>query len=329
MDIKERDASKKVEQTVQFADGDSSSTVLIAQGVQIRIPDAAVQSIPVLEALLSGRFPQKRNEDGVICTDMNPKTLYSCVAFAAGGSTQPHVLLTKLSRKESSVDKLVEMADYLCIDLPTVEDVIDLVDLEKKLKDIKQKEIMRVARRSYERSYEIPDRQGARDAAAVLCFTIAKQSLSQTNQIRSKLSNDVLFVVSHARTFGPRLRTHTWRAFESKFSLTSKQWKQFERWVSEEGLRFQFDCEDGCGWHLYELLLEVLFYWKPSSFVPCHEYKEIEIFYLHSWLCRDMVQRSGKSDNNRTHRVGSKFREAFWKVYFCSFATLPTTTMVD
>ena len=64
---------------------------------------------------------------------------------------------------------------------------------------------------------DVPDRQGAREVAETLCFTILRWSVDVLeNKIQPKLTTDVQFVVAHAATFGPRIRTHIWRAFQDK-----------------------------------------------------------------------------------------------------------------
>ena len=49
--------------------------------------------------------------------------------------------------------------------------------------------------------------------------------------MRSKLYNLVLFVVSHPRTFGRRLRHHTWMLAKEKITFTQKQMVELESWI--------------------------------------------------------------------------------------------------
>lgn len=116
--------------------------------------------------------------------------------------------------------------------------------MEKKNEE-KAEQMERVARRTYCRSGDIHDRTGARDAAAKLCFSIIKQSLPMhENKVRKKVVTDVLYVVSHAKTFGPRLRRHIWKTIESKVRLTPGQLKQFAEWVTEDALSLDFYSHD-------------------------------------------------------------------------------------
>ena len=113
-------------------------------------------------------------------------------------------------------------------------------ELEESLKDTKSQEMIKMARDCYAPGVG-PDRDSARDAAAVLAFSIALDAIDlSTSKIRNKVQMDVLHVVSHARSFGPRLRTHIWRVFNERTTLTTKQEKIFDRWVSDEGLSFDF-----------------------------------------------------------------------------------------
>ena len=70
--------------------------------------------------------------------------------------------------------------------------------------------------------------------------------LSLTNRSLQVFPTRNVYVVSHAKSFGPRLRSHLWHVFESMVSLTAGQERQFERWVTPEGLKFDLyvDSED-------------------------------------------------------------------------------------
>ena len=86
---------------------------------------------------------------------------------------------------------------------------------------------------------DVPDRQGAREVAVTLCFTILRWSVDVLeNKIQPKLTTDVQFVVAHAATFGPRIRTHIWRAFQDKGKLSQPQYqRQFEQWLTADATR--------------------------------------------------------------------------------------------
>ncbi|KAL7575551.1 hypothetical protein ACA910_020127 [Epithemia clementina (nom. ined.)] len=203
----------------------------------VTISPDVLAKIPYFQPLLSGRW--EKGDGGLSCS-LKRNVLYACLAYAESNLKNPAVLLTKLESTSGSVPELIRAMEFLCLSVPKVSTLDELCQLEKALKDTKAEEMTKIARRTYERSYEIPDRCGARNAAAKLCFSLVQQSLDATNsnKIRSKIVNDVLYVVSHARTFGPRLRKHLWRTFEMIFTLTVKQQKQFDQWVAGDALDF-------------------------------------------------------------------------------------------
>ena len=91
---------------------------------------------------------------------------------------------------------------------------------------------------------DVPDRQGAREVAATLCFTILRWSVDVLeNKIQPKLTTDVQFVVAHAATSGPRIRTHIWRAFQDKGKLSQPQYQRQVRAVVDG----RCDTADGGG----------------------------------------------------------------------------------
>jgi hypothetical protein len=168
---------------------------------------------------------------------MNPNLLYACLEYAKPAEKTTRVLLTKLYSKES-VTELVEFTDYIALKLPTVSSVDELKELDKRLRDIRQETIEKAARKTYYRTYDFPDRIGARDAAAILCFSLEKQTLSlSVHTVKQKIITDVLFVVSHAKTLGPRLRTHVWKSFSRRtcFHLQLSQWHTPPVWQTRRG----------------------------------------------------------------------------------------------
>ncbi len=132
--------------------------------------------------------------------------------------------------RSHNVKNIVDLSEFLCRSLPVVKDDDELKKLEERLKDV---------RKSYYEPENVSGQVGARDEAARLAFSLVLGTIDlSTNKNRSKVSMDVLFIGSHAKTFGPRLKTHVWRLFEGMVNLTAKQEKMYERWVSPEGLSF-------------------------------------------------------------------------------------------
>ena len=223
--------------------GAQNVMVVVSRGLPVKGTEAAFRRIPYLQPILDGRFSQKKDEDGNIIIDVDPDSFYSCMAFAESSFKQPTLLLTTLSKKKNGVEDLISTADYIGIDIPYISTLDELLELEKALRDVKGETFVKIYRKTYEPSGEIPDRMGARDAAATLCFSIAKQTLpiSSNNKIHQKVVTDTLFILSHARTFGPRLRTHVWAEFQKVVTLTDKQRnKQFGQWISKDALEFDF-----------------------------------------------------------------------------------------
>lgn len=214
---------------------DIEIVTILARDEVIVVPKQVAMGIPYFEPLLSGRW----SYDEYLPIDVEPSLMKLFVFYANNSYKESSVLLTKLSRKKRASD-VVELSNYLCHNLPVVTNLQELKMLEERLKDVKQQELEKVARGCYEPGHA-PDRFGAREAGAQLAFSLVLNTLDLHNsQIRNKVVNDVLFIVSHAKTFGPRLRTHIWRVFNEKISTTPKQMKQFDNWISEE--RLSFDC---------------------------------------------------------------------------------------
>lgn len=215
-----------------------------ARGTLIKARGSIFNNVPLLETMLAERIPQTKDNFGHLCIDLDPKVLHACVSFGASGFGSPGLLLTKLS-VSVEISELMTTADYLMIDMKTISSLKELKILELSLKDVKNETMWKVARHTYEPTGDTPDRHGARDASAELCFSLNKQTLNlNDNQIKSKITTDVLFVVSHAKTFGPRIRTHIWHEFQKVVSLTARQMRMFDEWVSDRGLKFDFNQYD-------------------------------------------------------------------------------------
>ena len=184
--------------------------------------------VPFFE-LLSSRW---RNE-GTVSVDIDPHILHACIAFAISNFQSPSLLLTKLS-SSSNVDDLVDALDFLGMKLPIISSTAELAETEKRLRKGHSRRTSANAH-----SHEIPNRVSAKDAASEICFSIAKNSMDLSNDqfMKKQITIDILFIVSHPKAFGPRLRTHAWNIFQKCITLTLEQKKQFARWVTEEGLK--------------------------------------------------------------------------------------------
>ena len=129
-----------------------------------------------------------------------------------------------------SVCKLLDLVEHLGLidEFHLLKDKDQLKALESRVR------MVRIARRTYAPSGDIPHRLGARVAAAILCFPLARQTMNlslSNHQLRRKVQTDVLFFMSYAKTFGPRIRTNICHEFNKLHALTTKQMKQWNKWT--------------------------------------------------------------------------------------------------
>lgn len=219
---------------------DKNVMIISARGRLVKGNETCFRMVPFLNQtlFLDCQDSHQKDDEGNILLDIHPESFYACIAYAHSAFMLQSLLLTKLSTGSGSgsVQELICTADHLGINIPTISTMDELVDLEKDLRNGKDD------------CEEGPDRSSARDAAARLCFSIAKGSIpmlssNENNKIKQKVVTDTLFIVSHQRIFGPRLRTHLWMEFEKVITLTDKQRsKQFAEWVSDDGLKYDFYC---------------------------------------------------------------------------------------
>ena len=213
-----------------------------AREILVEVKKSVLSSIPFLEAILSGTsFNNEESEEGVVIVDIDPYLLKICIFYAENYQyfNSRSCLLTKLSKKRD-FSELLQLLDYLGVE-PKIEFATDLSSLkclEERLKDIKD---------GYPDECSFPGeddnwagRAEARNAAVELCVTLLMQrsgDISLPHRCIQKLQTDVLFVISHAATFGPRIRNHVWNASEN---IAQPSMKQAAKWVTEE--RLEFDC---------------------------------------------------------------------------------------
>jgi hypothetical protein len=106
----------------------------------------------------------------------------------------------------------------------------DLI-LDQMLKDTKIiEETIRVGRRTYETNVlHCPNRDGACDAATILCLNFSSIDLKQL-RLKSKVFDQLLYILSHSKTFSDRLRCHVWDIITSAKVFSHKQMQQIVRW---------------------------------------------------------------------------------------------------
>jgi hypothetical protein len=212
---------------------------IMARGQLLTLQSKAIlKELPLLETMSTTYVPQERTSNGVLVVDEDPDILMACLYFAeTRPDYSPSTLLIGLATR-CTVKELVDRLDYLCMKDFTISTPDQLQNLERTLKNIK------LDRRPW-KCYRAPDARLARDAAAILCLSIAKCTLplDSDSTMRQKVTNDVLFVLSHTKTFPSRIRTHLWQCFSSLYTLTTKQEKLFGRWISDEGLAYHHELD--------------------------------------------------------------------------------------
>jgi len=235
------DVSEKTDQTEE-KDGPEETFKVCAREILVQVKKSVLSSIPFLEAILSGTsFNNEESEEGVVIVDIDPYLLKICIFYAENYQyfSSRSCLLTKLS-KQRDFSELLQLLDYLGVE-PKIEFATDLSSLkclEERLKDIKDGDPYECSMPGEEDNWA--GRAEARNAAVELCVTLLMQrsgDISLPHRCIQKLQTDVLFVISHAATFGPRIRNHVWNASEN---IAQPSMKQAAKWVTEE--RLEFDC---------------------------------------------------------------------------------------
>uniref|UniRef100_A0A7S1W5K9 BTB domain-containing protein n=1 Tax=Alexandrium catenella TaxID=2925 RepID=A0A7S1W5K9_ALECA len=174
------------------------------RGERFAVAPEVAAKVPFLDSLLADRIGTKKNEHGEPVIDRDPALVRAVLEFVSSGDAMH--LFTKLPKASSAKDMLVEL-DFFCVEPPAVRPISDK-SFKTSLKDVKD-EYQRVCKRGpIEKSYSA-NRFGARNAAAELAVGLESATYDLTNhRIRQELYNSVLFVISHSRTFGPRMRHH-------------------------------------------------------------------------------------------------------------------------
>lgn len=224
--------------------GDDFVTISTKDGKEIlNVPVHVLEKIPFFHSLMSGRWNNSNTKEAtnkVLSADLEYKLLYPCISYAQSGYKEHSLLLTKLSRSVCGT-MLNDLLTMLCIDIPIVNDYESLSLLEINLRRIKN-ETNYISKRKIQ-FYQC-DRIGARNSAVIFYFSVVKGTVTGTlditdQRIRQKIMTDVLFIISHAKTFGPQIRTHIWKFFNTLVTLKKKQISLFERWITPYSLSYE------------------------------------------------------------------------------------------
>ena len=128
--------------------------------------------------------------------------------------------ITKLPLTENVLD-LLELDDYFCIERP---DIGSLDNIRKELRKDTRDHWEKIAPGCYEFHSVNQGRLDARNAAARFCIGSASNmfDLSQTRTI-NKIFDLSLFILSHPRTFRPRIRHYTDTILNPRCTFSQKQ----------------------------------------------------------------------------------------------------------
>ena len=176
--------------------------VFYASGQRMTVSLMAISKIPFLEALMAGRVNTVKNESGNPIIDRDPMLVHAVVSYATSGN--PFHLFAKLPPSSSAKEMLAEL-DFFLVEPPKVRAAND-ASFKRELKDVKD-EYTRVCKRGpIERTHRA-NRHAARNAAAnSLAVGLELGKYEDSVITRNHLYNNILFILSHPRTFGPRLR---------------------------------------------------------------------------------------------------------------------------
>jgi hypothetical protein len=121
------------------------TTILSARGIEMKVSNHVLDKIPYFDSLMSGRWDTTNNHhisssndsnntrkpnDETIPVDLDHQLLYPCIAYADSDYKDPSLLLTKLSRSQCGA-KVVDLARMLCMPIPTVNTLEELMALEE------------------------------------------------------------------------------------------------------------------------------------------------------------------------------------------------------
>ena len=212
--------------TLPFMEDDE--LVFYASGQPMTVSLTALSKIPFLEALMAGRVNTVKNESGNPTIDRDPMLVHAVVSYATSGN--PFHLFAKLPPSSSAKEMLAEL-DFFLVEPPTVRAAND-ASFKHELKDVKDEYTRTCKGGPIERTHRA-NRHAARNAAAELAVGLELGKYEDSVITRNHLYNNILFILSHPRTFGPRLRHHIWELASSHLSFTDNQINRLRSWLEE------------------------------------------------------------------------------------------------
>lgn len=201
-------------------------TTLVVEGEILEVESDLLQKIPYFEVALSGRVPMTTDHEGrYIVGCIESGVLRAILHYVS--SSMVSDLLDYLPTIYST-ETLKSALDFMLIDIgESPSDVI----LDQRLKDTKYiEEHIRVCRRTYETNVlRYPNPEGACDAATIICLNFSSIDFKQP-RLKSKVFEQVLYILSHPKTFSKRLRCHVWNTVTEQRVFSHKQMQQLDRW---------------------------------------------------------------------------------------------------
>lgn len=199
----------------------------LARGERVVVDRQTVMNVPFLEALMADRVNTVKNDAGEPVIDRDPALVKAVLLFATSGDNLH--LFAKLPRTSSAKAMLAELG-FFCVEPPAVRPIDD-ASFKQALKDVKD-EYGREFKRGPIEKFHSANRFGARNAAAELAVGLETEKYNLgSNKTRSQLYNNVLFIVSHPKTFGPRLRHHVFELARSRTRFSERQVSELESWA--------------------------------------------------------------------------------------------------
>ena len=209
---------------------DSDYKVLNVRGKQLKVSNDVIDRVPFLKAqigLCNLTFQKNTNDNNELLIDQDYFIVRAILRYVESGNGM--YLFTKLPCQFSATE-ILSVLNYFCIEYPSIRQLDDS-SFKNQLKDVKD-DVIKICRTVYETTKA--NRFGARNAAAEFAIGLEISAYDLTkNRTMNYVYNYLLFIISHSRTFGPRLRHHIWNLAIKKINFTPNQNKELNRWISD------------------------------------------------------------------------------------------------
>ena len=207
----------------------SDDVSITARGKTSIASSSVVPRLPNFECLLSGQWKQSENKS----IEADPSILKAFVSYS-DNLFCPSLLFTKPSRSKS-VKGVIELAIF-CVAVSLSWTIPKSWSNLRSVWRIFVNKVWKIWQDTAMNLWMHLTIVMLGTLRLSLPFFLSRGKLNlPSNQIRSKVYNDVLFIVSHAKLFGPRLRTHVRRFFGGCSLLQpSRRRHPVNGWVLED-----------------------------------------------------------------------------------------------